>query len=56
MTSRGDEVQHGMHSVVPESGVTLDARLLSQDIVILSLEVPDNFREAVCAGQLMHRR
>ena len=56
MTSWGDEVQHGMHSVVPESRVTLDTRLLGQDIVILSLEVADDFGEAICAGQLMHRR
>lgn len=43
MTSRGNEVQHSMHTVVPESGVSLDTRLLGQDIVILSLKITDNF-------------
>lgn len=47
MTSRGNEVQHGVYSIVPESGVSLDTRLLGQDVVILSLEIPNNLREAV---------
>ena len=41
-----NEVEHGMYTVVPESRVTLDSRLLSQNIVVLSLEVANNFREA----------
>jgi hypothetical protein len=35
-----------MDAVVPETGVTLDTRLLGQNIIILSLEVADNLREA----------
>lgn len=41
-----NEVEHGMYTVVPESRVTLDSGLLSQNIVVLSLEVANNFREA----------
>ncbi len=34
-----------MDTVVSESGVTLDARLLRQDVIILTLEVTDNLAE-----------
>lgn len=43
MTGRGDEVKHGVDTVVPEARVTLDTRLFGQDVVILSLEVADDF-------------
>lgn len=43
MAGRGDEVKHGVDTVVPEARVTLDTRLLGQDVVILSLEVADDF-------------
>jgi hypothetical protein len=46
MTSRGDEVQQSVNSVIPETRVTLDARLLSKDVVILAFEVTNNFLEA----------
>jgi len=46
MTCGGNEVQHSVHTVVPESGVTLDTRFLGQDIVILPLEVSNNLRKA----------
>lgn len=46
MTCRGNEVQHSVYTVVPESGVTLDTRLLGQDVVILSLEITHDLREA----------
>ena len=42
VTRGGDEVKHGMNSVVSEARVTLDPRLLGQNIVILSLEIADN--------------
>ena len=35
-----------MHSVVAEARVTLDARLLGEDIVILALEVTYDFLES----------
>lgn len=47
MASGGDEVEHGMDSVVSEAGVTLDTRLLGENVVVLSLEVTDDLGEAV---------
>lgn len=52
MTSRGNEVEHSVNTVVPESGVTLDTRLHGQNIIILSLEVADDLREAAGHGVL----
>ena len=43
MACGGDEVEHDVHAIIPEAGITLDAALLSQNIVILALEVSDNF-------------
>lgn len=42
MASGSDEVEHSVDTVVSESGVTLDTRLLGQDVVVLSLEVSNN--------------
>lgn len=42
VTGRGDEVEHSMNSVVPETRVSLDTRLLGKNIVILSLKISDN--------------
>lgn len=36
-----------MDTIVPEAGVTLDTRLLRQDVIILSLEEANNLPEAV---------
>ena len=41
-----DEVQQHVHTVVPEAGITLDARLLGENVVVLPLEEADNLREA----------
>ena len=49
MSRGGDEVEHGMDAVVLEAGITLDAALLCQDIVILPFEVVEYFLEAVAA-------
>lgn len=46
MSGRSDEVKHGVHTVVSEAGVTLDTGLLGQNVVVLSLEVANNFGEA----------
>lgn len=46
MAGGGNEVEHHMDTVVPESRVTLDTRLLGQNVVVLSLEVADNLCEA----------
>ena len=42
MASRSDKVQHSMDAVVTETWVTLDTRLLREDVIILSLEIADN--------------
>jgi hypothetical protein len=39
MAGRGDEIENGMDTVVPESRVTLDTRLFGQNVIVLSLEV-----------------
>ena len=46
MTSGSNEVEHGMNSVVPETRVTLDTRLLGKDVIVLTLEVSDNLGKA----------
>ena len=50
MAGRRDKVEESVNAVVPESRVTLDTRLLSQDIVILALEVANNLGEAAGRG------
>lgn len=42
MTGGGDEVEHSVDTIVPEAGITLDARLLGQDVIVLSLKVSDD--------------
>ena len=46
MASRGDEVEHGVNTIVSEAGVTLDTRLLSKNVIVLPLEVADDLGEA----------
>lgn len=46
MTCRRDEVQERMHTVIPEARVTFNTRLLSQNVIVLTLEVANNFLEA----------
>lgn len=41
-----DEVEESMNPVVAEAGVTLDTRLLREDVVVLALEVANDFLEA----------
>lgn len=47
MASWRNEVEHSMDTIIPEAGVTLDTRLLRQDVIILSLEEANNLTEAV---------
>lgn len=47
VAGRCDEVEQHVHTVVPETGVTLNARLLCKNVIILALEVADNLAEAV---------
>ena len=42
MACWGDEVKHGMDTVVPKARVTLDTRLLGEEVIVLPLEVADN--------------
>lgn len=46
MASGSDKVEKSMDTVVAEAWVTLDSRLLGQNVVVLALEVPNNLREA----------
>lgn len=46
MARGGDEVQKSVHPVVPEAGITLDTRLLRENVIILTLEVAYNLLEA----------
>ena len=46
MTSRCDEVEDHMDTVVAEPRVTLDTGLFSQDIIVLPLEVSTNLGKA----------
>lgn len=47
MAGRRDEIKQGVHPVVLETGVTLDSRLLGEDIVVLTLNVAHDFLESV---------
>lgn len=46
MAGRGDEVEHGVDTIVPEAGVTLDARLLRKNVIVLPFEIANNLGEA----------
>ena len=45
MACRCDEVEKYMNAVVAESGIALDTRFLSQDVVVLSFEIASDFGE-----------
>ena len=47
MSRRADEVEKGVDTVVPEAGITLDARFFSQDVIVLTLEVANYFLKSV---------
>ncbi len=46
MTSRGDEIEQSMDTVVPKSWIALDPRFLSENVIVLTLKVSDNLRKA----------
>lgn len=54
MTSRGDEVKHSVNTVVSKSRVTLDSRLFSQNVIVLALEVAQNFGKARVSVRILH--
>ena len=43
MTSWGDKVEESVDPVVAEAGVTLDTRLFSENVIVLSLNVTGDF-------------
>jgi hypothetical protein len=45
MSSGGDKVEKSVHTVIAESGVTLDTGLLGENIVVLALEVARDLAE-----------
>ena len=45
MSSGRDEVEQGMDTVVAETRVTLDTRLLSENVIVLAFEIANNFLE-----------
>lgn len=47
MSGGRDEVEQGVNTVVPEPRVTLDARLLRENVVVLAFEVTNYFLKAV---------
>ena len=46
MTSGGDEVEEGVHPVVPETGVAFDTGLLSENVIVLAFKVANDLLEA----------
>ncbi|CAG8495189.1 12195_t:CDS:10 [Acaulospora colombiana] len=46
MAGRGDEVEESVNSIVTEAWVTLDARLFSEDIIVLALDISSNLSES----------
>lgn len=46
VTGRCDEVEKGVDTVVAETRVTLDSRLLGQDVIVLSFQEANDLRES----------
>jgi hypothetical protein len=47
MACWSDEVEHGMNSVVPETGIAFDPRLFREVIIVLFLQISDDLGKAV---------
>ena len=45
VSSGSDKVEEGMNHVVAEARVTLDTRLLSENVIVLAFEIANNFLE-----------
>ena len=50
VTGWSNEVEQDVDTIVSEARVTFDARLFSENIVVLSLEEPDNLGETIMLG------
>jgi hypothetical protein len=46
VSSWRDEVEQNVHTIISEARVTLDTRLLGENVIVLSLQVSDDLREA----------
>lgn len=55
MASWRDEIKKSMDTVVPETRVTLDPRLLGENIVVLTLKVTNYFLEAGWSRKEYHK-
>jgi hypothetical protein len=51
MAGRCDEVEQHVNTVVSEARITLDTRFLSKNVVVLTLEIANNLREAVLVSE-----
>ena len=47
MASGCDKVEKGVDTIIPESGVTLDTRFFRKDVIILTLKMSNDLREAM---------
>ena len=46
MTSRGDEVKQSVNTVVSKPWITLNPGFFGEDVIVLSLKIPNNLRKA----------
>jgi hypothetical protein len=56
VTSRSDEIEKDVNTVVAEPWVTLDPRLLGKNVIVLSLEVTDDLGKAIVSQPTYHSR
>jgi hypothetical protein len=45
VTGRSDEIEEGVNAVVAEPRISLDTRLFRENVIVLSLEITNNFAE-----------
>ena len=53
MASGRNKVEQGVDTIVSEAGVTPDARLFSENIIVLTLQVADNLLEAITRKRVL---
>jgi hypothetical protein len=46
MASGSDKVEQGVDTIVTEAGITLDTGLLCENVIVLSLQIANNFTKA----------
>lgn len=45
MAGWGNEIEKRMDTIIPEAGITLNARFFRKNIIILAFQVTNNFLE-----------